>query len=153
MTLLNVSFGIFAFLPQGWIFMAFVILLECLILTKLLTNQWYNKGIYYTSLITNAISGIVGIIISIILNGGWWLVIWFPWVSDHEINTSNAESLKSLIIYYACAFLITIIIEILINWLLLKKKYITKKIIVSSILANIISYIIGSGVLYLYSFN
>ena len=150
MTLLNVSFGIFAFMPQGWLFMFFVILIESIILTKLLKHQWYNERIYGTAILTNTISGIVGIIASIALNGGWWLVVWFPWVSRYEVHTEN---IKWLVIFYACAFILTIIIELFINWLFLKKRYKTKQILIASMIANIVSYAVGTLVLYSYSFS
>lgn len=70
MIFLNVSFGIFAFLPQGWIFMAFVILIECVILSKILDHSWFNKKIYSVITSTNIISGIIGVIISMILSAG-----------------------------------------------------------------------------------
>src|SRR6478609_5035363 len=109
MTLLDVSFGIFAFMPQGWLFMAFVIVLECLVMTRLLLPKWYNKRIYGVTTLTNVISGLTGILISMILNGGWYLVVWFPWVSSNEINPSDKEALKALIIFYALAFVLTLI--------------------------------------------
>jgi len=95
MILLDVIFGIFAFLPQGWLFMAFVILIVCVIMTKILKKNWFDKRIYGIAALTNVISGIVGIVISMILNGGWYLVVWFPRVSSNEINLSNRESLKA----------------------------------------------------------
>lgn len=153
MILLNVSFGIFAFLPQGWIFMAFVILIECLILTKVFNQTWFNKKIYGVTALTNVISGIVGIVISMILNGGWYLVVWFPWVSSNEITLSNKESLNGLIIFYLCAFVFTIILETLTNWLFLRKNYKTKQILITTLIANVISYAIGTIVLYSYSFG
>jgi len=153
MVLLNVSFGIFAFLPQGWLFMAFVILIESAIMTKFLKHQWFNKRIYVTTTLTNTISGIVGIVVSMALNGGWFLVVWFPWVSSHEVNTNNAENIKWLVIFYACAFILTIIIELLTNWLFLKKYYKGKQILIASIIANIVSYAVGTLVLYSYSFS
>ena len=69
MTLLDVSFGIFAFLPQGWLFMAFVILAEALIMSKYLAKKFYNRPIYVTALISNFISGLIGIIASTIALG------------------------------------------------------------------------------------
>lgn len=153
MILLNVSFGIFAFMPQGWIFMAFVILIESIILSKMLTHKWFDKQTYGITALSNIISGIIGIIASIILNGGWWLVVWFPWVSHNEVDTSNPESLKWLYIFYACAFFVTIILETLTNWLFFKSRFNTKKIITSTLFVNIISYAIGSLVLYAYSFG
>ncbi len=58
MITLNVSFGIYAFLPQGWIFMIAIILIECLGLSKLLTTKWNDTKIYTTVFISNLISGI-----------------------------------------------------------------------------------------------
>lgn len=156
MTLLNVSFGIFAFLPQGWLFMAFVILIECLLLSKFLNHKWFNKRIYSIVLFSNVISGVIGIIISMILNGGWWLVVWFPWVSNKEVfdfGNDPSEAIKWLIIYYLCAFILTIVLETITNWLFLRKQYKTRKLIKTTLLVNIISYAVGSIVLYSYSFG
>lgn len=153
MVLSNVSFGIYAFLPQGWIFILFVIIIECLFLSKYLTNKWLNEKIYKTAFLTNIISGILGIVSTLMLNGGWLLVVWFPWVSSHEINLNTKGSLQKLIIFYMVAFLATLVIEILINVLMLKKQFNYSKIIKSSIIANVISYFIGSFILYSYSFS
>lgn len=153
MILLDVSFGIFAFLPQGWLFMAFVILIECLIMTKMLNQKWFDKRIYGITALSNVISGVTGIVISMILNGGWYLVVWFPWVSSNEINLSNSESLKALIIFYVCAFILSIIIESLINWLFLRKRFKTNRILITTLIANVVSYAIGTIVLYSYSFR
>ena len=79
----NVSFGIYAFLPQGWIFMIAIILIECLGFSKLMTSKWKENKIYLTMIISNLVSGTIGIIGSMLVNGGWWLVVWFPWVSSN----------------------------------------------------------------------
>ena len=153
MIILDVSFGIFAFLPQGWIFMAFVIMIECVIMTKVLSKKWYDPIIYGSTTVTNVISGIAGIIISMILNGGWYLVVWFPWVSSHEIDLSKSESLKGLIIFYVCAFILSLILETFTNWIFLRKIFKSRKIIFSTAIANIASYALGTIVLYSYSFS
>ena len=150
MILLNVSFGIYAFLPQGWIFMVSIILMECLGLSYLLTKKWKDGKIYKTIIISNLISGIVGIIGSMILNGGWWLVVWFPWVSDNEV--SGTEVFKWLAILYAIAFVLTILIEGLVNYLMLKKDYSKPQILRMTLIVNIISYALGSLAMYTYSF-
>ena len=98
-------------------------------------------------------SGIIGIATTMILNGGWFLVVWFPWVSSHEINISKSENLKGLIIFYIVAFVLSILIELLVNWLLLRKRHKTKRIIISTLIANIASYLIGTIALYSYSFG
>ena len=43
--LLNVSFGIHAFLPMGWLFMAFIIVGEAFLMSKYLIQQNFNKRI------------------------------------------------------------------------------------------------------------
>lgn len=153
MILLDVSFGIFAFLPQGWIFMIFVILIECLFLSKFLERKWKDFKIYKVAALSNVVSGIAGIVISMILNGGWWLVVWFPWVSNSEVDIRNRESLEWIIIFYIGAFILSIIIETLINWIFLRKNYSAKKIFLSTLWVNVISYLVGSAVLYSYSFS
>ncbi len=150
MTPLNVSFGIYAFLPEGWIFMIAIILIESIGLSYILTKKWYNKKCYTTAILSNLISGIIGIIGSMILNGGWWLVVWFPWVSNHEV--SGTEGFKWLVILYIVAFVLTLLIEGFVNFLMLKKNYKTSQIIKTTLIINIISYAIGSLAMYSYTF-
>lgn len=150
MIILNVSFGIYAFLPQGWMFMIAIILIECLGLSYLLNKEWRNYGIYKTIILSNLVSGIIGIVGSMILNGGWWLVVWFPWVSDNEV--SGNKGFKWLAILYSIAFVLTIIIEGIINYLMLKKKYKKGEIIKATLIVNVISYAIGTLAMYTYSF-
>lgn len=153
MVTLDVSFGIFAFLPQGWVFMAFVIFCECYLISKLLTAKWVNKRIYWVVAGSNITSGLVGIVTSMLLNGGWYLVVWFPWVSSHEINIHNKEALRALVIFYLVAFVVSIAIETIFNLLFLKKDYMVKKIIWATVIANIVTYLVGTLVLYSYSFG
>jgi hypothetical protein len=153
MRLLDVSFGIFAFLPLGWIFMAFVIILECYLISKLLTNKWNNLRIYLVVSCSNISSGLVGIVTSMILNGGWYLVVWFPWVSSNEINIHKMDSLKALIFFYLLSFIVSIILETIINLIFLRHYYSKKNIIKSTLIANIATYLIGSLILYSYSFG
>jgi sterol desaturase/sphingolipid hydroxylase (fatty acid hydroxylase superfamily) len=150
MIVLNVSFGIYAFLPQGWIFIIAIILIECLGLSYFLTKKIKNKKIYNTVIISNIISGIVGIIGSMILNGGWWLVVWLPWVSSNEVSGKNG--FKTFIIFYLIAFLLTIIIEGIVNYLMLKKEYPSLQLLKMNLLVNSISYLLGSLAMYTYSF-
>jgi hypothetical protein len=153
MTLLDVSFGIFAFMPQGWFFMAFVILIECFTMTRLLLPKGFDKRIFIVITTANVISGAVGIFISLALNGGWWLVVWLPSVGSHEIDLSLKGELQALIIYYAAAFVLTLIIETIINIPFLSQHYSTKKIMKATLIANILSYAAGTVVLYSISFH
>mgnify|MGYP001210797525 CR=1 FL=1 len=83
--LCNVSFGILAFSPLGWVLMLIVILLEGFLLALFLPNA-SGKSHYVTSLVANAVSGAAGFAVSMSVTGGWWLVIWVPWVTSAEAS-------------------------------------------------------------------
>lgn len=141
---LDASFGIFVLLPQGWLFMIFVIFCEGFLATKVLIKQKYNRRIYLTMLTSNVVSGLTGIIGSYLINGGWWLVCWFPWVSSHEIDIHNSALLIVLVIYYFAAFVVTIIIEMGINFSCLKNQFGVRQIIKATLLTNAVTYFIGA---------
>lgn len=141
---LNVSFGIFVFHPIGWAFMIFVVLCEAVVLSKYLVHRWYNEQIYLTELLSNLISGIAGIVTTMCLNGGWWLVMWFPWVSSHEVNVREHDELFSLIIYYVVAFVFSVLIELVINHFRLRKRFGPKAVFRGTLCANAVTYAIGA---------
>ena len=141
---LNVSFGIYAFLPMGWLFMAFVILCEAFLMSRYLIGKPLNKKIYLSATLANVVSGAVGIITSLALNGGWWLVVWFPWVSKHEVDIHNPQALRALILFYAAALILSVLIELLMNHLMLRKRYPFRKTLHATLIANAFSYVLGA---------
>lgn len=151
--MLNVSFGIFALMPQGWVFMILIMLLESFIMSELLCKRKFTRRITASVFCSNFISGLFGFIITLIINGGWMLVIWFPWVSSHEIDLSASNALMGFIVFYLVAFVLSVLIEILINYIILGRIYPFGKILKATLLANIASYLLGSIVLYSYSFS
>lgn len=144
MTQLNVSFGIFAFLPQGWLFMLLVIVIEAIAMSQFLTKKTFKLSIFGAALLSNIVSGAVGIIASLMLNGGWWLVVWFPWVSSHEVDGSSPQALLLLVVYYLVALIISMLIEGLLNTLLLKRLYGKTKTLKATLIANAITYALGA---------
>lgn len=152
MTLLNVSFGIFAFLPPGWFFMALVILGEAFLMSMYLIRKITNKRIYLSAVASNLVSGVVGIIISMALNGGWWLVVWFPWVSSHEVNIHKSRELWGFVLYYLGALVLSVFIELLINYAILRKEYTFKNTLNATLIANACSYVLGAVLLLLLLF-
>ena len=152
MQLLNVSFGIFAFLPQGWVFMILIILLEAWLMSRWLCKKRFDRRITATAFLSNFVSGLTGIITTLILNGGWILVVWFPWVSTHEIDITSPDSLLGFCVIYLIAFVLSVLIEAIINWLMLRKRYSIRQIIKVTLLANVASYLLGSLILYSFSF-
>ena len=141
---LNVSFGIFAFLPMGWLFMAFVILGEGFLMSWYLIRKKFDKKIYLTATVSNIVSGAVGIITTLALNGGWWLVVWFPWVSKHEVDIHDPQSLWTLVLFYFVALILSVLIELLINHLMLQKRYPFRKTLHATLIANAFSYVLGA---------
>ena len=127
--------------------MAFVILCEAIILSKYLIHKRYDKRIYLTELLSNIVSGIAGIITTLHLNGGWWLVMWFPWVSSHEVNVKEHDELIGLIIYYVVAFILSVLIEWDINHLCLRKRYESKAIFRGTLRTNLVTYAVGAFLL------
>ena len=67
--LLNVSFGILILMPQGWLFMILIMLLESFISSELLCKRKFDGRITATVFFANFVSGLFGIIITLILNG------------------------------------------------------------------------------------
>lgn len=139
----NVSFGIFAMLPLGWMLIVFFILLECVLMSKSLNRSWFNKKIVGTTILSNLTSGIIGILTTMIINVSWILVIIIFHEVNYEINISSSEELHGLIKFYLVSFVFSIFIELLVNWLLLRKQHETKQIVISTIIANTVSYLIG----------
>ena len=153
MPLLNVSFGIFAFGPVGWLFMAVVIVLEIFLMARMLLKANWNRRIGQAVLLANVASGIVGIVLSMAITGGWWLVLGIPWVSSHEVNLSNPANVWGFALYYLVALLLSILIEGVINYFMLRKRHQPKRIVSSTIPVNLASYLLCSIVLYAFSFS
>lgn len=152
MLLLNTSFGKYASMPLGWIFMFLLLVLEAFIMSKALKKQrGYDFGVMASTAVSNVVSGALGAYISKLIDHGWMLVVWFPWVSSIEVDTVDTETLFSFVLYFVAAFLGTVFVEIIINGVLIRR-YSFKDVMKSTIVANVISYMIGCLALYTYSF-
>ena len=141
---LNVSFGIYAFLPMGWLFMAFIILGEAFLMSRYLVRKKFDKKIYLSATVSNIVSGALGIITTMALNGGWWLVVLFPWVSSHEVDIHSRQEALALALYYIVALILSVLIELLVNHLMLQKQYPFKNTVRATLIANAFSYILGA---------
>lgn len=129
-----------------------VVLIEIVIMTTILSGRRHKSltAIIATT-ISNIVSGVAGALVSKAINHGWMLVVWFPWVSGKEVDTNNPESLFNFVVYFIVALAATIIIEVLLNWLMLRKKGF-KPVMGATIISNIASTIVGCFLLYSYSF-
>ena len=146
----NVSMALLILLPQGWAIISAILLLEVSLFYFLLKRQYKFGGLFWRLTISNLVSGVLGFLLSLKLNGVWLGAFWFPWVSSHEIKFMSLY----FIIYFLIIFIITLIIEIPINILLFKKLGIKwKTTLITSLIVNAITNIGCAFIMYLFSFN
>jgi len=150
MTPLNVSFGILALLPAGWLFMALIILIEAFLMSNYLSHKKFSKTVYLSALVANVVSGAVGIITTYIINGGWWLVVWFPWVSSNEVNVSRPRQVILLIVYYVVALVLSVLIELMIHKRMLRRRHRSKSILNATLRANAFTYTLGALLIFIF---
>ena len=151
LVLANVSFGILVLSPLGWIFMASVIVLESAIVSRILFATWLHKKAALAVTVANIASGVAGFGLSLGLNGGWWLVVWIPWVSRKELHARY--QLTSFMTYYLVAFVLSIAIEGCVEHAMLRRSVSPARVWRACILSNLASYILGSFALYSWSFG
>ncbi len=142
----NVSFGLWALLPPGWIFMAAIIALETIVLSRTLYGNWWEEKSAFAAFYANFISGALGFGLSLLANGGWWLVIWMPWVSSNEVDIP--ADLLAISIYYIICFILSVAIEGLFLQYFLKRYFSRLEIWKACLLANTLSYAVGSIFMY-----
>lgn len=106
--LANVSFGILVLHPIGWGLMLAVIGVEALLLRRFSGATATTQRYFLVSAVANAVSGAVGFAASIWLNGGWWLVVWVPWVTANE---AGMHQWPKLAVYMAVAYALSVVIE------------------------------------------
>lgn len=121
-----------------------VIMIEAVVMSKCLAGKIFDTPTFVAALFSNFVSGVVGIVASIMLNGGWWLVVWFPWVSSHEVDGRNIGGMSLLAAYYLVALMVSLLIESLLNILLLRHLYGKKEIVKATLVANAVTYAIGA---------
>jgi len=147
----NVSFGIYALMPLGWVFMCAVILLEIVIMSRLLRREWWSRAVVLPTVTANLLSGCAGFFVSDLIDGGWWSVVWMPWVSSNEVDLKH--QFLALTAYYVCAFAGSIAIEGCAEWLMLRRRFPSGQIWKACIGSNAVSYLSGSIVMYSWSFG
>ncbi len=144
MVVANVSFGILAFTPLGWIFISIVIAIEAIVLSKVLHNTLVDVKVGLLSLASNGISAVAGVGLSLLHNGGWWLVVWIPWVSSNEVSP---QAMPRFRVYLLVAFVLTLAIESGFNLLILRKHPV-KTVLKGTLLANALTAVGLAAVLY-----
>ena len=137
-------------MPPGWLFMLLVILIEAFTMSRCLAKTNYDNPSYCAAFFSNIVSGVVGILASVGITGGWWLVVWFPWVSSHEVDGSNLRIMFSLAAYYLVALIVSVLIEGLLNVWVLRRRYGKRETIKATLIANAITYALGAILIILF---
>ena len=91
-------------------------------MSQILSRKSLNIRIIAPVVVSNIVSGALGAAVSKAINDGWMLVVWFPWVSGVEVDTA------------------------------LMKRRGFKNVARATMIANVVSYLLGCFVLYTYSF-
>jgi hypothetical protein len=152
MLLYTASFGKYASHPLGWSVFLLVIIAEGIIMSQFLENKKFEARIMLPCCVSNIVSAVAGALLSKVVNNGWMLVVWFPWVSSVDIDLNNSESFITFVTTLVGAFIFTVIIEVILNWMMMKSRGF-KRVMSATVLANVISYVVACFFLYAYSFN
>ncbi len=83
-------------------------LLEATIFARRLDGRSCSLRCLAAAVAANAVSGVAGVMLSLAANGGWWLVVWVPWVSANEVG---AGQLPELVAYLIAAFALSVLLE------------------------------------------
>ena len=131
----------------GWFFLIFVLSAESLLLTKYLKKIWYNRKIYFSVILSNVITTIIGFILLDEEKIGGHLLNWTP-VNYHWGKIVYIDRTIFLFIY---SFIGTLIVETLINTIVLGKIENKKRIFYGTFFVNVFTYVIGAFIILLYT--
>lgn len=129
--------GLMEFLT-GILQLLIIILIETAILSKTLSTQWGNKKVLIAVFMANLASTVAGMLGLLI----WLDKLVLRYLGNGMDIKAFYESKSHQLIVYLLAFIITLLIEIPVNSWFLKKYYPNKRIIVFTIIANLITYVL-----------
>lgn len=133
----RVSFRQYFWTPLPFLFLLIIALFEGCIASRILQREVFNKHIIITFLISNITGYFIEYFLSVFLNGGYTLLVWMPWV-----KIIGHKDLFVYAISFPLIFIVTLLVEGLMNWLLLRRSYTLTKISIATFWTNFISLII-----------
>lgn len=155
MIILDVIAGIY--LPNfwAWIFLLFVFVTETLILSFYLRKVIFDKRIFSSIILSNSITTLIGYIFLDENHYGGHLLNWVP-IYRHgwALETGSGEEIlweQSALFLFAC-FIVTTIIESILNYISLRKVYKTKAICKGTLMINAITYMVGAIIILIYGY-
>ena len=133
MILLNVIIGFRYLFYIGAILLITVVLVEWLFLSKYLAGRWGRKKILLSVIVANLLSTLIGL--TSFFSYGW-----------HVVSDLIKESIfppEQILWFFMMmlAFIVTIILEIPLNIVFLKRYFRYRRIIAATLYANIFTYV------------
>ena len=143
---LDIIAGIYLPNLWAWIFLIFVLIAEALILTLYLRREIFDKRIYYSILISNTTTTIIGYIFFDVNENGGHLFNWIPIYTYHRVLWEQT------LLVIVVSFIATTILEATLNLIILMKKHKKSDILKGTIWVNLVTYIIGAIIILGYAF-
>jgi hypothetical protein len=139
------------YLPSllGWIFLLFVLVSESLIMSKFLKKGWFHKEIYITVILSNVVTTILGCFLINEVPKAGHLLSWIPFFYYNGLPTHLDDTIRVIVI----CFVITLLIEMVINILLLRKLKMADKLVYGSIICNVFTYVVAAVILLTFGAN
>jgi len=133
----RINFNEYFWTPYSFIILIIIGVFEGAIASKIIKDKLFNTRIILAILISNIIGYFAQYYFSILLNGGYHLFVWIPW-----IKIIREYDLFDYIISFPLILTVTILIESFCNWIILRKFYKGRLILKTTFWINIMSWII-----------
>ncbi len=133
----RISFREYFWTPLPFLFLLIIAFFEGCIASRLLKREKFNKYIITAFLISNITGYFIEYFLSIFVNGGNIMLVWIPWV-----KIIGPQDLFNYLISFPLIFIMTLLIEGSMNWLLLSSSYPLPTIFKVTLRANFVSLLI-----------
>lgn len=127
----------------GWLFLLFVIVVESTAYTYYLDKHYYKKSIFISVLVANIVTTIIGFFIFPHGYAGGSFLNWIP------VSASKGRDFIDFGLF-VFSFLLTIIVEAIVNVLVLRKMKENKRVIIGTLIINVLTYTVAAVILISY---
>lgn len=138
-TFIDVIVGNYIPSKFGWIFLIVVVLIESILLSIILNKTLFNKKTTAIVTCSNLATTLIGFFIFNSEHNGGYLLSWIP-VNKYHGELRPKETVELLLFSFA----LTIVMELIMNYFLLKKKHSPLRIIIGTIIINVATYSIAA---------
>lgn len=123
-------------------FLVFILVAESLWLSKALSKRWYEGRIWLTVVLSNLLTTFIGIVI---YNKPFGLLSYLT-IDHYKGDLQFEQPIETFII----SFVITVAVELPFNAWLLRKHFNLQRVLMGSLLANILTYLVAAAIFLYY---